>query len=262
MPLGFRLAPLTGRRAILLLRIARYAQPIGGLGAVTSFLVPIGWKAGALAAAWLAVCAVASLAGLFELIEVRSLHPNHLLPAGALGILSVAAAWLVAARGGSNFGYSPIIAELTAVHLHYAGFAALMMSALVLAALATASPRKRRLAASAGLLVLAGTPITAAGVATGTAAPTVVGPVLLATGILTMSALTAFVIAPSMRARARWPLTLSAAGVVIPMFLGVDYAAARVFPIRALDLQTMALVHGDLNALVFALLGFVGWMLV
>jgi hypothetical protein len=46
------------------------------------------------------------------------------------------------------------------------------------------------------------------------------------------------------------------------MFLGVDYAAARVFPIPALDIRTMALVHGDLNALVFALLGFVGWLLV
>jgi hypothetical protein len=45
------------------------------------------------------------------------------------------------------------------------------------------------------------------------------------------------------------------------MFLGVDYAAARVLPIPALDLPTMALVHGDLNALVFALLGFVGWLL-
>jgi hypothetical protein len=69
------------------------------------------------------------------------------------------------------------------------------------------------------------------------------------------------VVAPRLRSRARWLLTLSAAGVVIPMFLGVDYAAARVFPIPALDLQTMALIHGDLNALVFALLGFVGWSL-
>jgi hypothetical protein len=33
-----------------------------------------------------------------------------------------------------------------------------------------------------------------------------------------------------------------------------------VLPVPALDLRTMALVHGDLNALVFALLGFVGWM--
>jgi hypothetical protein len=45
------------------------------------------------------------------------------------------------------------------------------------------------------------------------------------------------------------------------MFLGVDYAAAKVFPIPALDIQAMALVHGDLNALVFALIGFIGWSL-
>ncbi|MGH7760418.1 MAG: YndJ family transporter [Candidatus Dormibacteraceae bacterium] len=166
------------------------------------------------------------------------------------------------ARSGNDFGYNPTIVELTAVHFHYAGFAAVMMSGLVLNALTTASVRTRRVAAGAGLLVMFGTPTTAAGVATGFVALTVAGPVLLATGILTMSSLTAFVVAPRLRPRARWPLTLSAAGVVIPMFLGVDYAASHVFPIPALDIQTMALVHGDLNALVFALLGFVGWLLV
>lgn len=261
VPLGFRLAPLTRPHALRVLRIARFAQPLGALGAVVSFLVPIGGTAGLLAAAWLLVCVIASLAGLVEIVESRSLHPIHLLPAAALGVLSVAAAWLVAFRGGSNFDYSPTIAELTAVHFHYAGFAAVMMSALVLKALSPASTRMRRLAGGAGLLVMFGTPITATGVATETAVLTVIGPLVLATGILTMSAITAFVVAPRTRSRARWLLTLSAAGVVIPMFLGVYYAAAKVFPIPALDLQTMALVHGDLNALVFALLGFVGWSL-
>jgi hypothetical protein len=261
VPLGFRLAPLTRPHALLVLRVARYAQPVGALGAVVSFLVPVGWTAGLLAALWLVVCVVASLAGMVEIVESRSLHPTHLLPAASLGVLSVAGAWLVAFRGGNDFGYSPTIAELTSVHFHYAGFAAVMMSALVLNSLGGASIRTRRVAGGAGLLVVFGTPITATGVATGTAILTVIGPVVLATGILTVSALTAFVVASRMRPRARWLLTLSAAGVVIPMFLGVDYAAAKVFPIPALDIQTMALVHGDLNALVFALLGFLGWML-
>jgi hypothetical protein len=262
VPLGFRLAPLTRPHAILVLRVARFAQPVGALGAVVSFLVPVGGTAGLLAALWLVVCMIASLAGAVEIVESRSLHPTHLLPAASLGVLSVAAAWLVAFRSGNDFGYGSTIAELTAVHFHYAGFAAVMMSALVLNALTGAPARTRRVAAGAGLLVMFGTPTTATGVATGVAALTVVGPLLLATGILTMSALTAFVVAPRLRSRARWLLTLSAAGVVIPMFLGVDYAAARVFPIPALDLETMALIHGDLNALVFALLGFVGWSLV
>ena len=72
----------------------------------------------------------------------------------------------------------------------------------------------------------------------------------------------AFVVAPRMRSQgARWLLTASAAGVVVPMLLGLDFAAARAFPLPALDLRSMALIHGDLNALVFVLVGLVGWML-
>src|ERR1700681_3919867 len=152
VPLGFRLAPLTRPHAILVLRIARLAQPFGALGVVVSFLVPIGATAGLLAAAWLVVCVIASMAGAVEIDESRSLHPIHLLPAAALGVLSVAAAWLVAFRSGNDFDYSPTITELTAVHFHYAGFAAVMMSALVLSALTGASVRTRRGAARARVL--------------------------------------------------------------------------------------------------------------
>jgi hypothetical protein len=261
VPLGLRLAPLTGRQAIAVLRVARIAQPVGALGAVVSFFLPRGFPAASLAALWLVVCLIAGVAGLVELIEARSLHPSHLLPAAALGLLSVGGAWLVATRAGIGVGFAEPIPELTAVHFHYAGFAATMMSALTFRALSNASVRTRWAGGGAGLLVAFGTPVTATGVATGVAALTVIGPILLAIGVLTTSVLTAFVVAPSLRGRARWLLTISAAGVVIPMVLGVDYAAGRVLPIPALDLRTMALVHGDLNAIVFALLGFVGWML-
>jgi hypothetical protein len=261
VPLGFRLAPLTRPRSIAVLRIARYAQPVGALGAVIAFLLPRGVLSATLAGLWLVVCGVAGVAGLVELIEARSLRPVHLLPAAALGLLSIGAAWMVATRAGIGLGFTEPIPELTAVHFHYAGFAATMMAALTVNGLATASMRTRWVAGAAGLLIVLGTPLTAAGIATRMAALTVIGPVLLAIGVLTTSALTAFVVAPALRGRARWLLTISAAGVVIPMLLGVDYAASRVIPIPALDLRTMALVHGDLNALVFALLGFVGWML-
>src|SRR5258708_24463669 len=102
--MGFRLAPLTRQHAVLVLRVARYAQPVGALGAVVSFVVPIGWTAGLLAALWLLVCLVASLAALVEVVESRSLHPAHLLPPAALRGLSVAAAWLVALPGGRGLG--------------------------------------------------------------------------------------------------------------------------------------------------------------
>src|SRR6202521_5038889 len=170
VPLGLRLPPLTRPHAILVRRIARLAQACGALGVVVSFLVPIGATAGLLAASWLVVCVIASLAGAVEIVESRSLHPIPLLPAAALGVLSVAAAWLVAFRSGNDFGYSPAIAELTAVHFHYAGFAAVMMSALVLNSLGRASVRMRRVAGGAGLLVMFGTPTTATREATGVVA--------------------------------------------------------------------------------------------
>jgi len=227
VPLGLRLIPLAGRRARQLLLVARLLQPVGAVLVIASFIVPAGPWAALLAAGWFAVCSIAGLAGASELVESRSLAPGHLLPAAALGFLAVGAAWLIAARGGISLGYSGPTVELTAVHFHYAGF---------------------------------GTPVTATGIATGTAALTVIGPLLLATGILTNAALTAFLIAPRRRtAGARWLLAISSAAVVIPMLLGVDYAVARVLPVPALDLRTMAIVHGDLNAVLYSLIGLAGW---
>lgn len=262
VPLGLRLVPLTGRVAIRLLGIARVAQPIGAAGALASFLLPVGWVSGLVAAAWLAACGLAGLAGLAELLEARSIRPIHLLPAAAVGFLTFGAGWLVVYRTGVDLGFSPTVAELTAVHFHYAGFSATLMSALALSFLQARAPRPARVAELGGLLVVLGTPITAAGFATGLLILTVIGPLLLASGVLATAALTAFVVAPRMPSRAaRWLLTISAAGVVLPMLLGVDYAAPRLFPIPALDLKAMALIHGDLNALVFVLIGFVGWTL-
>jgi hypothetical protein len=245
---------------------------VGALGAVVAFLLPRGVLAASLAGLWLVVCGIASVSGVVELIEVRSLGPAHLLPAASLALLGIGGAWMVATRAGIGLGFDEPIPELTAVHFHYAGFAATMMAALTVRSLSSLSapsaglrpapPRQAgRIGGAGGVFIVLGTPLTAAGIATGMAALTVIGPVLLAIGVLTISALTAFVVAPKLRRRARVLLTISAAGVVIPMLLGVDYAASRVIPIPALDLRTMALVHGDLNALVFALLGFLGWML-
>ena len=262
VPLGLRLVPLDGRQARRILCIARIIQPFGALAAIGSFLVEPGWTAGAIALGWVFTCAVASLAGLVELVDRRSLQPAGLVPAAALAYLTVAAGWLVVARAGLRpLGFVPAIVELTAVHFHYAGFAATLMAALTMVALRDRG-RIGRLVPFAGLLVATGVPITAAGIATGSGVLTIVGPVLLATGVLSTAALIGWFIAPTSELPiARWLLWLSAAGVVVPMLLGVDYAAARVLPIPALDLRSMALIHGDLNAVAFSLAGLLGWSL-
>jgi hypothetical protein len=264
VPLAMRLVPLRGRLARRLLRAARLAHPVGALAVAVSFLLPPGWTAGSIAAAWLIVCGAASLAGVLELLETRSLRAAQLVPAAALLYLSVGAAWLTASRLGLRpMGFSPAIVELTGVHFHYSGFTATVMGALTVAALAPRAGRLPRLAQAAALCLAAGTPLTAAGIATSSALFTVAGPILLGTGVLATAALTAFAVAPAVADLwARLLLRLSAAAVVVPMLLGVDYALSRVFPtLPALDIPTMALVHGDLNAVAFSLAGILGWTL-
>jgi len=262
VPLGLRLVPFTGDRSRQLLTLARRVQPFGAAAAVASFLVAPGWTSGAVALGWLLTCAVASLAGLVELIERRSLRPVHLVPAAALAYLSVGAGWLVLSRAGLQpEGFSHEIVELTGVHFHYAGFAATLMAALTIGAVRDRG-RLAKFASGAAMFVVIGVAVTAAGIATGSGLLTVVGPVFLGVGVLSVAAVIALTIAPRVHsAPARWLLWVSAAGVVVPMLLGVDYAIGRVFPVPALDLRAMALVHGDLNALVFSLGGLLGWTL-
>ena len=260
VPLGLRLLPFQGPRARQLLRAARILQPIGAAMAIVSFLFAPGALAGAIALGWLISCGVTSLAGLIELIERRSLRPMQLVPAAAVAYLSVGAGWLVVSRAGIRpLGFSQEIVELTGVHFHYAGFAATLMAALAVVALRDRG-RLATLSCAAALFVVAGVPITAAGITTGSGLLTVLGPVLLAAGVLGIAGLTALAIAPRIESViGRWLLWLSAAGVVVPMLLAVDYAIGRVFPVPALDMRAMALIHGDLNALAFSLAGLLGW---
>lgn len=263
VPLGFRLVPLSGRRATRVLRFARRLQPLGALAAIVAFLLTPGWTAGLVALAWLGVCAVASLAGLMELVERRSLWPRQLVPAAALGYLSVGAGWLAISRAGLRpLGFTPAIVELTGVHFHYAGFGATLIAGLTLMALHQ-RPRAGRLTASSALLVAAGTPITAVAITTGSAPLTILGPVALTSGILATAGLIWFCLIPMVGSAAgRWLLRISTLSVVAPMGLAVDYAAGRVFGLPALDLQGMAALHGTLNALGFTLAGLLGWTFV
>src|SRR5258708_13241430 len=151
---------------------------MGVVGASVLFLLPVGWGSGVMAAAWVAACGLAGLAGLAELVEARSIRPIHLLPAAAVGFLTFGAGWLVVYRAGIDLGFTPTVAELTAVHFHYAGFSATLMSALALSFLQSRTPRATPVTEVAGLLVVLGTPITAAGFATGFFTLTVIGPVL------------------------------------------------------------------------------------
>ena len=207
------------------------------------------------------MCAVAALGALTELVEHRSLHPIRLAPAAALGFMAFGAIWLVLARAGiAPFGLSPVVVELTAVHFHFTGFAATLMAALVLTRLRRKAGTSQRIALAAALLMIVGSPVIAAGWGTPYRVLQVLGAFLVACGVIA-TAIVLFVRCTSLveSQAAQILLRLAALAPLLPMVLAVEYSAGHVFGFPTLDIHAMALIHGDLNALGFSLLGLVGW---
>jgi hypothetical protein len=175
--------------------------------------------------------------------------------------MAFGAIWLVLSRAGvAPIGLSPIIVEMTAVHFHFTGFAATLMAALLLTRLRDEPGIARRLAMAAALLLVVGSPVLAAGWATPFRVLQVAGAILVATGVVATSAVFFFRSTSLVGSTpARVMLRLSALAPLLPMVLAVEYSAGHVFGFPTLDIQGMALIHGDLNALGFSLLGLVAW---
>jgi YndJ-like protein len=264
VPLGLRLAGPTEDVPRRLLRLAVAIQPFAAVGVVASFLLPIGWTAGLLAVPWLLVGGVAALAGLGRLLGDEPFTLHRLVVTAALAYLAVGAGWLALSRFGIQpLGLAPVIVELTAVHFHYAGFAACLIAALTIDALEGGSLRLRRLAHATSLLIVAGSPLVATGFSLSSRLIQAAGAVVIASGVLAIAAIQFFVVARRVAPGVgRLLLRLSAASVVLPMVLAVEYSVGRELGLPTLDTQSMALIHGDLNAVGFAWLGLLGWWLI
>jgi len=260
-PLGLAVIAFEEGLPQVLLSAAIRVQPVGALLAVVAFLLPIGPPAAILATAWLLVCAMAALGALAYLVQGRSLHPVRLATAAAVAFMAFGAIWLVLSRGGiAPIGLSPIIVEMTAVHFHFTGFAATLMAALLLTRLRDDRGVARQVAMAASLLLVAGSPVLALGWATPVHALQVAGAILVATGVVATAAVLFFKCTSLVESTpARVLLRLSALAPLLPMVLAVEYSAGHVFGFPTLDIQGMALIHGDLNALGFSLLGLVAW---
>jgi hypothetical protein len=260
-PLGLRLIRFDADLASRLLSAAVRIQPVGALLAVVAFLLPIGLAAAIFASAWLLVCVIAALGALAYLVLGRSLHPARLATAAAVAFMAFGAIWLVLSRAGiAPIGLSPIIVEMTAVHFHFTGLAATLMAALLLSRLRNDRGVARRVAMAASLLLVAGSPVLAMGWATPVHVLQVAGAILVATGVVATSTVLFLGSAGLVESiGARVLLRLSALAPLLPMVLAVEYSAGHVFGFATLDIHAMALIHGDLNALGFSLLGLIAW---
>ncbi|MDB5032893.1 MAG: rane protein [Chlorobi bacterium] len=239
-------------------RIARLLQPIAAVPACVSFFLPAGTPAGILASAWLLLTGIIALFGMLRLIRGER-RLEELCINAALLYLPIGGVWLVAARLGISLaGFGGVIALLTAVHFHFAGFIAPMLAGMTGRRLAAIGAPMKLLYRIAACGIIAGPPLVALGI-TFSGPLEVVAAVVLATS-MTMHGF--LVLVPVRRSlpgtRPAMFLGISATASVLAMLFAAQYAVGVFMQGPRLTIPQMALVHGSCNA-IFALGGLLGW---
>ena len=241
-------------------RVATYLQPFAAALVVFSFLLPPGIPAGLLAAGWLLLTGLVGLFGLARVLA-RGIAPieEACVDAGLL-YLPVGGAWLVLSRlGAQPLGFGDTIVLLTAVHFHYAGFAAPILTGMAGRKLGEVKPGDRPAFRLVAVGVIAGTPLLAAGF---TFSPLLAGVAacVLAASLVGLALLTLFFVVPAVEAAVpRALLIVSAASLAPAMLLAAAYAIGELTRVPVLTIPQMAHVHGWLNALGFVLCGLLAW---
>jgi hypothetical protein len=251
VPLAIRLRGGTGRQV--------FAVTLAGSSASLSFMLAEGVGAAVLAAGWIIVPGLL----LFDLRHGSALRGvRGWAEALPVAYLLVGTSWFVLSRLGARpLGYSGQIVELTAVHFHYAGFAAPTITATLLRWLEAENSRFHFLGHLTLWVVLLATPTTAVGI-TFSPAIGVVGAVMFTAGLLAVAVMTLSQVRSGVGRRAGLALSVSSLSVVVAMALGLLYALGQWFGTPAPNVSTMARTHGVLNAFGFCFLGLLGWLFV
>lgn len=241
--------------------VAVAVQPVAAAMAVGSFLVPSGVVAGALAAGWFAVTALAGLFGVFRFLTRGTRRVEETVLDAGLIYLPVGGAWLVVSRLALNpLGFGDMIVLLTAVHFHYAGFIAPVLAGLAGRHAAREGKGRSWVYPFVCGGLIAGPPLVALGI---TLSPLVeVVAVFLQAGSLVLFALwLLFGIVPTMDGvPVKLALAVSAISVMTAMGFAAAYGLGEFVGREAISISRMVQVHGWLNAAGFALCGLLAWL--
>ena len=261
VPLALSLVPATSTS-----RLSRVSEPMvrylllpGALLVTSSFVLPVGWRAGALVCAWLIAAVALALHGLERLIRsgMRS-FPEFCFAFGE-GYALVGALWLLASRLGLQpMGFHEPIVLLTAIHFHYAGLMAAILAGLTtfeIEAVRTLLTLRIALSCAVigpgllGLAFLAGPKMKLAAVGL-----MVIGECGIALGTFRIGLSNA-------RGFAGRMLLVGSGCVIFGMVLAGIWAVGE-YPLHAfVNLEQMARYHGVLNSVGFGLCSLVGWTL-
>lgn len=245
--------------------LARSAQPWAAAAAAAAFFFAPGKTAAGLALPWQFVCILEGLAGLLDLPDAvqrgrRGLERLAVMVARVY--LPIGGGWLVLSRLGEtplHFG-EPIVL-LTAVHFHYAGFAAAVIMAAAWRFFGKSSRPARWLFLMSAAVILAGPALLATGF--------VISPVLQLAAALLLSAAQALFgllllrLLPRLQSRlVRALVGIAGATLVFAMALAAVYAWGEFSGEYFILIPRMAELHGTANAFGFTLASLVAWNVV
>ena len=258
VPLALDLLKWQAPRAEALRRFARRLIIPGGLAASAALLLPDGPAAGALAVIWLGVCGAISLSALLEFVDGGRPNMPTLVRLAAAAYLGFGAGWLVVSRLDLRpLDFSPAIVELTAVHFHFTGFAAVLLAATTVSR--ARGPNEVRFSTAAALGIVVAMPLIATGI-------TFSQPIATAgSSFLGLSIISLVIAHASMIRRGDLPppqrllLTISSASILAGMALAIQWAVGLQLGTPALSIDQMAKTHGVLNSFGFVLCGLLTW---
>jgi hypothetical protein len=263
VPLGLSLVSTPDRygRHSVFYRLALVTQPFGAVMAVCSYFFEQGMMAALFASGWMIVTALCALYGLIRFLPRGAVRAEEVAIDAGLIYLSVGGGWFVLSRAGSQpLSFGDTIVLLTAIHFHYAGFAAPILAGMAGRVLREDDAGAKRLLRVICIAVIAGTPLVAAGI---TFSPVLAlsGACLIALGLLLLAMMIVVRIIPMLHARtgARILLAISAASSSVAMVLACAYAYSIVARRLIISIPQMAMFHGVANALGFSLCGLIAY---
>ena len=262
VPLGLELfAQLdNGTETPALVRMASWIQFPAALLVIASFFLEPGFAAAALALPWFFVGSFLACQGLLILTSPGPEGIKEACSIASFLYLPIGCAWLIASRFGLGpMGFQEPIVLLTAVHFHFAGFAAPPMMHAAVDALERSSLAVRKMSSVVATGVLIGPAMLAAGF--------VVGPRFKLTAALLIvvseAGLAVLFLFASRQMQPGWARILvgvSGAFLVGAMALAGVWAIGE-FPMQPfVHLAEMARFHGTANALGFTVCGLLGWI--
>ena len=265
VPLGLSHVAPSGSKgwSTALHRVLIFIQPIGAIMAVVSFFIPSGTLAASFAAGWFFVSGMTALLGLTRFLERKRHRAEELCTDSGLVYLAVGGTWLVIARFGLEpLGFGDVIVLLTAVHFHYAGFAALILAGLGGRRLRPSTVGVRRIYQIIVAGLISGPALVAVGIVL---SPIIglIGALVLAISFTLLAVLVVGWIIPDLPSKVtQIMLLISAVSSTVGIALACLYAYSVTAKTLILTIPQMAMIHGVVNAIGFCLAGLIAWSLI